>query len=259
MKLIVPIFILAIIASVGCSKYNHGLIYLAKKYKTLSPKYVKLSEPITLMFSDTIKMREAMNMYNNYVAANGIKFYQEENRILLGYDLKDSIDKPYNNGIRISKGLYKTWFLSRKYQNQIIQFINLKGITRDTDKQLLVLNDENGCPYMCDMYFMQTKLPEINNGRREDREECWKDRIMYDDGTDTDPIRSTIIPKSIIQQLFKNNVLYFNLYNGITTANTRIIYLLAYDASGKLQINDSYSLDETYMCPNYCDDTEYSR
>ena len=124
MKLILSLFLFAITASVGCSKYNHRLKDLEKKYKTLSPKSVRLSDPIKLIFEDTVAIRDAMNLYNKYVGDNGIDFFQIQNRILLKYNLQDDIYMADINGIRIIKGL-NTESSGETNQNQIIKFLNL--------------------------------------------------------------------------------------------------------------------------------------
>ena len=225
---------------------------LSDKYKNRSPKTVKLTAPGKITLSDTIQIAKAIELYKIYVKDS--IYYQIQSKISLTADIKDSMNNVENFGIRIIKGLDNS---GKRWQNQILKYIDNQGHSRITDSHFLQFDFESVCPFMCDKYFLQADTPVTYTSSLETKFECDIDQIRYDAVSKRDTMTAMMIPKEILKNLIDSGATFFNLYNGIDPKNKRIMYLLSYNAEGKLLTNVSYSFDDTYMCPNYCDKVKY--
>jgi hypothetical protein len=231
-----------------------GIAFLQKKYKGVSPTIVKLSSPTPLKIEDTAKIILNNEAYTKEMVGNTIAYYQSYMAVLIDAKLKDSISKKYNKGIRILKGIG----IGAVNQNLIVKYLESDGVTRNGDRNFLVLKQQNMCPNYCDRYsLIHSKIPSVKNSEMINNLTSGIIQSNYDKVNSKDYITSCLIPKTLLDSMLNNKISFFVLFNGIDDNKNRILYILSYDTVGRLVIDASFSLDETYLCPNYCDGTKY--
>ena len=141
-----------------------------------------------------------------------------------------------------------------------IKFINKNGTTRTTDPAFVAYDKENICQIKCSEtdIITSSKPNTVNISKIANATSTnFIENYVGADDREKDTVNSFIIPKLILSEMYTTNVTFIKIYNAINDTKQRLFYVLSYNSSGDLVIDKSFSLDDTYSCPNYCDTVFY--